>query len=480
MTSTNAPARRGAGPAGRPPRASRSPRRLLAAVVAAVVLVTGVVTGASADDIDDRRAAAERRQQEILGNREQLAAELEGTDAELQQAVLDLQEIEARLPVAQAELEAAEAEVERTQREAELLAQRLEDALAQEASINQEIQQSATQVADARSSIAEMARSAYRGQGDVSSLGIVTGAESTEEFIEEYAASSTAARSQSRTLQELQEAEAVGRNREARLEAVRETITDLKAQADQNVVEAQAARKAAADRKAEVEQLIVEQQAKKATIEDRKAAALKQIDQNEKDQASLQSELKGIIAEQAERDRRIAEEAERRRQEEERRRQEQQNQQNQGGGGGGGGGSVAPAPPPPTSSGLSYPTAVPHITSGYGMRLHPTLGIWRLHAGTDFRAYCGTPIIASASGTVLFARRYGGLGNQVLVNHGIMGGQSVMSSYNHLSRFAVSPGQWVDKGSIVGYSGNTGTSSACHLHFEVYVDGNTVDPMSRL
>ncbi|WP_435735443.1 peptidoglycan DD-metalloendopeptidase family protein [Cellulosimicrobium sp. PMB13] len=469
MTPTNSPARRGA---------ARSPRRLLAAVLAAVVLVTGVVTGASADDIDDRRAAAERRQQEILGNREQLAAELEGTDAELQQAVLDLQEIEARLPVAQAELEAAEAEVERTQREAELLAQRLEDALAQEASIAQEIEQSATQVADARSSIAEMARSAYRGQGDVSSLGIVTGAESTEEFIEEYAASSTAARSQSRTLQELQEAEAVGRNREARLEAVRETITDLKAQADQNVVEAEAARKAAADRKAEVEQLIVEQQAKKATIEDRKAAALKQIEQNEKDQASLQSELKGIIAEQAERDRKIAEEAERRRQEEERRRQEQQNQG--GGGGGGGGGSVAPAPPPPTSSGLSYPTAVPHITSSYGMRLHPTLGIWRLHAGTDFRAYCGTPIIASASGTVLFARRYGGLGNQVLVNHGIMGGQSVMTSYNHLSRFAVSSGQWVDKGSIVGYSGNTGTSSACHLHFEVYVDGNTVDPMSRL
>ncbi|MEK8228456.1 hypothetical protein NKG05_24115 [Oerskovia sp. M15] len=104
----------------------------------------------------------------------------------------------------------------------------------------------------------------------MSGLGIVTGAQSTEEFIEQYSMSSTAARTQARTLTDLQEAESIARNREARLSAIRETIADLKVQADENVVAADAARKAAAERKAEIEGLIVEQTEKKATIESRR------------------------------------------------------------------------------------------------------------------------------------------------------------------------------------------------------------------
>ncbi len=469
--------------------AMRLGRRSVATFAAAALVLGSVVGSANADDIDDRREAAEQRQSEILENREQLQSELEDTDAELAQAVLDLQEIEARLPVAQAELEAAEAELERTQREAALLAQRLEDALGEEAAISREIQQGAAEVSEAKSTIAEMARMAYRGQGEVSSLGIVTGVESTEEFIEEYAISSTAARSQSRTLTELQEAESIARNREARLEAVREKIADLKDEADQNVVDAETARKAAADRKVEVEELIDRQRRTKETIEARKEAAIEQVAENERSQQSLAAELQQIIAEQEERDRKA--EAERQRRAEEERKRQEAAQQNSGGGSGGGGGGSSSGGSGGGGGGgggggsstgrfLSYPTAVPHVTSHYGNRLHPVLGIWRLHAGTDFRAYCGTPIMASADGTVQFARSYGGLGNQVLVNHGYSGGDSVMTSYNHLSRFAVSAGQSVRKGDVVGYSGNTGTSSACHLHFEVYINGSTVNPMSRL
>ncbi|MEK8228458.1 M23 family metallopeptidase [Oerskovia sp. M15] len=66
-----------------------------------------------------------------------------------------------------------------------------------------------------------------------------------------------------------------------------------------------------------------------------------------------------------------------------------------------------------------------------------------------------------------------------MINHGSVDGANLMSSYNHLSRFAVSSGQSVSKGALVGYSGTTGTSQVCHLHFEVYVNGSTVDPMSR-
>ncbi|WP_296666960.1 M23 family metallopeptidase, partial [Demequina sp.] len=74
----------------------------------------------------------------------------------------------------------------------------------------------------------------------------------------------------------------------------------------------------------------------------------------------------------------------------------------------------------------------------------------------------------------------GGFGNQVMVDHGFVNGNSLMTSYNHLTRFAVGSGQYVTKGQLVGYSGNTGTSTACHLHFETYVNGDTVDPMTLI
>ncbi|WP_188037434.1 M23 family metallopeptidase, partial [Actinotalea sp. JY-7885] len=142
-----------------------------------------------------------------------------------------------------------------------------------------------------------------------------------------------------------------------------------------------------------------------------------------------------------------------------------------------------PAPPPPSGgSSASRPFINPssvnpmYVTSDYGMRLHPLLGYYRLHAGTDLRTWCGTPLYAGASGTVEWARARSGFGNQVMINHGYWQGQSLMSSYNHMTSFAVSGGQQVSQGQLIGYAGNTGTSGGCHLHFEVYVNGNTRDP----
>ena len=121
-----------------------------------------------------------------------------------------------------------------------------------------------------------------------------------------------------------------------------------------------------------------------------------------------------------------------------------------------------------------------HITSMYGWRVHPVLGYPRLHAGIDLRAYCGMSILAGRKGDVLWARYRSGYGNQVMVDHGDVNGNSVMSSYNHLQGFTVSAGSKVSGGDVVGYSGSTGTSTACHLHFEVYINGVTVDPYPYL
>jgi murein DD-endopeptidase MepM/ murein hydrolase activator NlpD len=122
----------------------------------------------------------------------------------------------------------------------------------------------------------------------------------------------------------------------------------------------------------------------------------------------------------------------------------------------------------PSSSGLIWPVTGP-VVSGFGMR-------WgRMHTGIDIGAGYGTPIVASASGTVIFAGWMGGYGNFVIVDHG--GGLS--TAYAHQSSIAVGGGS-VSQGQVIGYVGCTGHCFGPHLHFEVRVNGSAVDPLGYL
>jgi murein DD-endopeptidase MepM/ murein hydrolase activator NlpD len=114
------------------------------------------------------------------------------------------------------------------------------------------------------------------------------------------------------------------------------------------------------------------------------------------------------------------------------------------------------------------------VTSGYGSRRHPILGYRRMHAGIDFKASHGSPIYAVTDGTVQFAGRHGGHGNFVKLSHG--GGLG--TGYAHMSRIAVSNGERVRRGQVIGYVGSTGLSTGPHLHYEMYRNGATVNPSS--
>ncbi|MFN6935806.1 MAG: peptidoglycan DD-metalloendopeptidase family protein [Tsuneonella sp.] len=114
------------------------------------------------------------------------------------------------------------------------------------------------------------------------------------------------------------------------------------------------------------------------------------------------------------------------------------------------------------------------VTSRFGMRRHPILGYFRRHAGMDFKAGYGTPIVAVTDGVVASAGRAGGCGNAVRVNHA--GG--IQTRYCHMSRMAVSAGQGVRRGQVIGYVGSTGLSTGPHLHYEMYRGGRAVDPGS--
>jgi murein DD-endopeptidase MepM/ murein hydrolase activator NlpD len=112
------------------------------------------------------------------------------------------------------------------------------------------------------------------------------------------------------------------------------------------------------------------------------------------------------------------------------------------------------------------------ISSKFGFRTSKATGRTRMHNGIDVYAPLGTPVIAADSGQILKAEYDGGYGYSILVYHG--GG--VATLYAHLSGFNVSVGQFVQRGQIIGYVGNTGYTTGYHLHFEVRINGNSQNP----
>ena len=127
-------------------------------------------------------------------------------------------------------------------------------------------------------------------------------------------------------------------------------------------------------------------------------------------------------------------------------------------------------------SGKMAKPSIGPITSQFGMRFHPVLGYSRFHAGTDFGAAHGSPIVAAENGVVIFAGWYGGYGNAVIIDHG--GGLTTL--YGHASRLNVFEGAAVRKGEAIAAVGTTGLSTGPHLHFEVRLNGEPVNPMAYL
>lgn len=122
------------------------------------------------------------------------------------------------------------------------------------------------------------------------------------------------------------------------------------------------------------------------------------------------------------------------------------------------------------------PVAARGLTSGFGIRQHPILGTLRAHNGVDLAATYGSPIVATASGVVSTAGWSGGYGLLVSLDHG----SGLQTRYGHMSRVNVAPGQQVQKGDVIGYVGSTGMSTGPHLHYEIRINGQAINPAARL
>lgn len=126
---------------------------------------------------------------------------------------------------------------------------------------------------------------------------------------------------------------------------------------------------------------------------------------------------------------------------------------------------------------VSIPSRMPlegiKLTSSFGMRNHPVLGQRRAHKGIDLGAPTGTPVYATADGVISRADWFSSYGLYVAIEHG----GDIQTRYAHMSRLNVAAGQRVKKGEIVGFVGSTGRSTGPHLHYEVRVRGEAVNPL---
>jgi murein DD-endopeptidase MepM/ murein hydrolase activator NlpD len=119
-------------------------------------------------------------------------------------------------------------------------------------------------------------------------------------------------------------------------------------------------------------------------------------------------------------------------------------------------------------------------SSDFGMRYDPFYKVWQLHAGVDFAAPTGSPIWAAEGGNVFRAGWNGGYGNYTCIYHGTYQGKGLATCYAHQSAILVKVGQQVRQGEVIGRVGTTGASTGSHLHFEVRLDGNPIDPVPWL
>ncbi len=410
--------------------------RFTATGVAVACAVGLLVTPATADVKSDK-AKVDR---EIAALREQL----HDTSGDLSEAYLALRGTQARMPVVRRAYDAAQAVVLEADQYNDLMATRLQVAQANEARAVSELQDATAEADDAQRRVANFAAQMYQDQG-MGQLAVALSATSPDEFATRIAMADTVMDVQRKAVGKLATIRAGAVAQKAHIAALGQDVAEAKAAAQAALDRAERARDTAAAAKQAIDDLARTQVAQAASVSTKLAAEKSRLATAQREQAKLQRTLVARA--------RAAKAA------------------------------AARAARLGRSTGTSVPSAggflsAPSdgwISSQFGMRYHPILHYWRLHAGRDYAANCNTPIRAAAPGAIISAGWGGGYGNRIMVDHGIVNGVSLVTTYNHMTRFARTGGH-VSRGEVIGYVGTTGSSTGCHLHFETYDNGVPVDP----
>ncbi len=421
----------------------RSRPALTLAVIAALCL--GLMAPAEAADPRHRKRQVDRAA-------EALRHDLSETSAELRRAANALQRAESKLKPARARVARVHGQLVAAQAKDRLLGEQLEVAKAEVARAQGQIDDTLEGIAASQKLIGRIARSTYQ-DGGMGELAVVLQSQSPDQFASRLVLVQNAMRSEGNVLSGLAEARANLAAQRATLVAKRKLVAGMKRQQEALVEKIAGLEAQAIDAQHAVESLIAERESAVADIEREKAAEEARYNAMRAESARLGR----ILAARARAARLAAARA----------RAAGRSSYSSGGGA------------------LSFPVSA-GITSPYGMRVHPVTGVYKLHDGTDFGVGCGTPVHAAASGTVIQAANVAGYGNQLVIDHGVLRGVGVATSYNHLMSFRAGYGSHVSRGQVIGYSGGgegmygAGYSTGCHLHFMVYINGGTTDPMGWL
>ncbi|HSF98866.1 MAG TPA: peptidoglycan DD-metalloendopeptidase family protein [Ornithinibacter sp.] len=431
---------------------------LLCAAALGVTSATAVPTATLAGASTASDPGAEKRK--VDSQIEKLREELEDSSAELSNAYIALQTTKSQLPAAQAALAQAESIALAADRANTLAAQELEAARASEAKAQAELEATAKEVATGRARVAQFAAQIYQEQG-FGQLDMALSSTNPQQFADRIALVDTVMDVQGETLDRLATEQASQTALEDHLSALRADSAEKKKRAEAALAAAESARDSAARAKADLDALAARQASQAAAVESQIAADKARLGVMQAEQSRLKAVLAARAAE-ARRKAAAAAKAEAARR-----------------------AAAAKAGRPSSSSGgsssdeasggfLSRPMSG-RVSSEYGMRFHPIHQYWRLHSGRDYAAPCGTPVRAAAPGEIIMAGDGGGYGKRIVIDHGIVEGEHLATTYNHLQGYAQRSGN-VSRGEVIGYEGSTGTSTGCHLHFETLQNGDFVDP----
>lgn len=467
----------------------RRPRvsRRVAAVVAGSVALTGVAAGAPgvAKGLDDRKDQVEQQIDQTEENLQHSSEELVASVRRLEEAQAALTSARSTLAQTRGELAVAQSLDQRMQVELATAVEELSRARAELAEGQQGMRRSKR---DLRTLAAQQQAS---GGADLLALSTVLNSQNPAKLTGQLTSRGSVLDKQAATLAEFEAADVVLTVQEEAVETAKRQVAQRRAAAAENLALQGQLAQQAEQVESQVAQLVTDRSAARRAAAAAKAEDLGQLQQfeAEREQISVllqrRAERARLRAEAAARAaaaaRARAEAAERARAEAAARARAAHERSTpepappaptaQ---------PVAPAPPRPTAGGtLLYPVNG-YVTSPYGMRLHPVYKRWSLHDGTDFGAACGTPVRAAAGGTVVGLYYDSAYGKRVILDHGWVSGGGLGTTYNHLSGFSTYVGDRVRRGEVIGYVGSTGYSTGCHLHFMVFRDGATVDPMNWL
>ena len=402
------------------------------AVLCTLAIATGTaVSLAHADDLDKKKNKVQKGIKHAQGELEGSSKALAAANRRLVAARSQLVAAERRLAVTEGQLTAAR--VLDAQMQAKLVQAR--QALAK---AEQEVEEGTAAVIEQRTAIGRLAAANYQyGDPRLLSLSMILTATDPAELASQLGTAESLMDRETTMFDDLRATQAMLEVQEAKVERAKAVVAEQRRAAAANLARRQALERAAVADRARVATLVSQRGTAAAEARRIRAADARKLRQLKKEEARI----KKLILERA---------------------------KNQGAGYSG------------DTGGFLYRPVPGAITSPYGYRRHPIFGYWGLHNGTDFSAPCGTAMRAGAGGTVISSYYSSVWGNRLFLDVGRVNGKAMTLVYNHISSYRVRSGARVGRGDVVAYSGSTGWSTGCHLHFTVLLNGNPVNPQNYL